>query len=205
MNHRCEQMRRHEEFQTPIGQAAWIYYGKWLKIKKRQVPRAEAFLQSKFYKPLIRFAKFVKRVGLPDIDLFIWLMNDKDTPPVLWTNDDVYAMYLEFLDRTADPYKRAQTTVDTLFQIAEAADCDVSETFDVLTGPELIQLLRERRLSPWMILFSKKFKEFLTQRASPEEVTIIQTIIRPAHWKERFTKAPEVVAKMQEYVSALNL
>lgn len=197
-------MKRHEEFQTPIGQAAWIYYSKWLKAQKRQVPRAETFLQSKFYKPLIRFARFVKRVNMPDIDTFIWLMREKDMPPVLWTNDDAYAAYLEFLDRRADPYARAQTTVTTLFQIADAAECDVSEVFDVLTGAEVVQLLRERRLSPWVLLFSKKFMAFV-QTSSPEEITMIETIVRPAHWKERFAKAPEVVTKMQEFVKELNL
>lgn len=197
-------MKRHKEFQTPIGQAAWIFYQKWLRQKKRQVPKAETFLQSRFYKPLIRFAHFVKRVNLPDIDTFIWMMVDMDVPPVLWNNDEYYTKYLEFLDRRADPYKRAQTTVDTLFCIADAAECDVGEAFSMLTGPELVQLLRERRLSPWILLNSKKFKQFLGS-ASSEEMMIIQAIIRPQYWKERFEKYPEVVTNMKKYVNELDL
>lgn len=203
--HKCEQMKRHEEFQTPVGQAAWIYYQKWMKAYRRQVPRSDAFLHSKFYKPIIRFANFAKRVNLPDIDSFIWLMKEKDMSPVLWVNDQVYAMYLEFLDRQADPYKRAELTIKTLFDIAEAAECDVSEVFDVITGPEFIQMLRERRLSPWILLRSRKFKEFLTHKVSPEEMTIIQAIVRPQYWKEKFDQRKAIVDTMDLYVKELNL
>lgn len=197
-------MKRAEEFQTPIGQAAWSFYQRWMKAKRYQVPRSDAFLHSKFYKPFIRFAKFAKRVNLPDVESFVWLMKEDDLPPVMWTNDEVYARYLEFLDRRADPQKRAKQTIKTLFAIADAASCDVSEVFDVITTPELIQLLRERRLSPWILLRSRKFKEFLT-KATPEELTFIQTIIRPPYWKEKFEQRPQIVAKMDEYVKELGI
>lgn len=204
LKHKCEQMRRSEEFQTPIGQAAWIFYQKWLRAYRRQVPRSDAFLHSKFYKPLVRFAKFAKKVNLPDIDNFIWLMKEKDMSPVLWTNDQVYAMYLEFLDRQADPYNRANLTIKAFFDIADAAECDVSEVFDVITSSELIQMLRERRLSPWILLRSRRFKQFLTH-ASSEEITIIQAIIRPSFWTEKFKQHPAVVSDMDKYIKELNL
>lgn len=205
MAHKCEQMKRHEEFQTPIGQAAWIFYQKWMKAYKRQVPKAEAFLHSKFYKPMIRFSRFAKQVNLPDVDSFIWLMKDKDMSPVLWVNDQVYAMYLEFLDRQAEPKKRAEVTVNTLLDIADAAQCDVSEVFEVITAPEFIQMLRERRLSPWILLRSPRFREFLTTKVSSEELTIIQAIVRPQYWKEKFDQRKDVVETMDLYVRELNL
>jgi hypothetical protein len=205
MAHKCEQMKRAEEFRTPIGQAGWIFYQKWMKAHRRQVPRSDAFLHSKFYKPFIRFARFVKQVNMPDVDLFIWLMKEKDMSPVMWVNDQVYAIYLEFLDRKADPYKRADTTINMLLDIAEAAECDVSEVFDVINGPEFIQMLRERRLSPWILLRSRKFKQFLTQKVSTEEMTIIQAIIRPPYWKEKFDQKKDVVVDMDRFVKELNL
>jgi hypothetical protein len=199
-------MIRDEEFRTLNGQRAWNFYQKWMKAYRRQVPRSDAFLHSKFYKPFVRFAEFAKKVNLPDIDSFIWLMRDEDISPVLWTNDQVYVKYLEFLDRQADPYKRADLTVKTLLQIADAAQCDVSEVFDdVITVSELVQLLRERRLSPWILLRSKKFKHFLISKASPEELIIIEATIRAPYWKEKFEKHPDVVQNMDLIVKELNL
>lgn len=198
-------MIRDEEFRTPIGQAAWHFYQEWMKAYRRQVPRSSAFLNSKFYSSFIRFAKFVKRVHLPDPKTFIVLMKEKDISPSIWNNDQVYAIYLEFLDRKGDPKKQAQITIDTLFDLAEAAKCDVSDVFTVLTPSEVIQLLRERRLSPWILLNSEKFRLFFADCVSPEERIIMESIIRPNYWAEKFQSRPEDRQLMKTYVSELNL
>lgn len=205
LKHRCKQMIRDEEFRTPLGQAAWLYYQEWMKAYRRQVPRSSAFLHSKFYSSFVRFAKFVKRVHLPDPKTFIHLMKEKDIAPSIWNSDQVYAIYLEFLDRKGDPKKQAEITINTLFDIAEAAECSVGDVFDVLTPNETIQLMRERRLSPWILLNSKKFMEFFVQQVSPEERIIMESIIRPNYWAEKFQSRPNDRELMRTYVSELNL
>lgn len=198
-------MARDEEFRTPVGQAAWNYYQEWMKAYKRQVPRAQAFLHSKFYSSFVRFAKFAKRVHLPEPKTFVWLMKERDISPAIWNNDQVYAIYLEFLDRQGDPKKAAETTINTLFDIADAAECETSDVFDILTPNEVIQLLRERRLSPWILLNSKKFLKFFVERVSNEERIVMESIIRPNYWGEKFTKRPEDVELMKKYVAELSL
>lgn len=205
LKHKCKQMARDEEFRTPIGQAAWNYYQEWMKAYRRQVPRANAFLHSKFYSSFVRFAKFAKKVHLPEPKSFIWLMKDKDISPAIWNNDQVYALYLEFLDRQGDPKKAAETTINTLFDVAEAADCEVGDVFDAMTPSEVIQLLRERRLSPWVLLNSRKFMKFFVERVSPEERIIMESIIRPNYWGEKFKKLTSEVELMRKYVSELNI
>lgn len=205
MKHRCKQMIRDEEFRTPLGQAAWLYYQQWMKAYRRQIPRSQSFLHSKFYGSFVRFAKFVKAVHLPDPETFIWLMKEKDISPTIWNNDQVYALYLEFLDRKGDPQKQAQVTIDTLFDIADAADTDPGDVFNILTPSEVIQFLRERRLSPWVLLNSKKFMEFYVNRVSAEERIIMESIIRPKYWGEKFQKHPQAVEMMRKYVAELNL
>lgn len=205
LKHRCKQMIREEEFRTPIGQAAWLYYQKWMKAHHRQVPKSTSFLHSKFYSSFIRFANFVKRVSMPDVDAFINLMVNRDIHPSIWNTDDAYALYLEYLDRRGDPTKHAEITINTLFDIAEAAECEVCEVFDVLSPPEVIQLLRERRLSPWVLLNSKKFVQFFVSRVSPEERIIMESIIRPDYWKAKFEKHPDMLQNMKIYVSELKI
>lgn len=205
LKHKCKQMLRDEEFRTPIGQSAWHLYQEWMKVYRRQVPRSSAFLSSKFYSSFVRFAKFIKKVHLPDPKTFIWLMKEKDIAPSIWNNDQVYAIYLEFLDRRGDPKKQAEVTINTLFNLAEAAGCDVGDIFTVLTPSETIQLLRERRLSPWILLNSKKFKQFFVQKVSPEERIVMESIIRPNYWAEKFKARPSDRELMKTYVSELNL
>lgn len=204
LRHRCKQMIRDEQLRTPIGQAAWIYYQKWMKVYHRQVPRSSSFLRSKFFSSFIRFAEFVKKVHLPDPDTFIWLMKEKDISPTIWNNDQVYAIYLEFLDRKGDPKKHAEITVDTLFKVAEAGECQVGDVFEIFTPTEVIQLLRERRISPWILLNSKKFMKFFVC-SSAEERIVMESIIRPNYWAEKFRKRPKDVEMMRKIVSELKL
>lgn len=203
--HRCKKMVRDEDFRTPLGQAAWSFYQRWMKSYRRMVPRPESFLQSKYYVSFMKFAKFAQKVQLPDPDSFIWLMREKDIPATIWTNDQVYTMYLEFLDRKATPLSRAKTSVATFFKVANEHNVEVEEVFNVLEPTEVISLLRERRMSPWILLNSTKFTQFYLNECSPEQRIIIESIIRPAYWAKQFESHPDDLALMRKMVEELSL
>ena len=203
--HHCKQMKRDETFRTTEGQAAWLYYQSWMKAYRRIVPNSKAFLQSKFFSAFVRFARFVKKTHIPDIDIFIHMMKEHDISPMLWTNDQVYTLYIEHLDYKISPSKHAEITVNTLLKIADAAECDVGNVFNILHPNELIQLVRERRLSPWLLLHSDKFKEFFANSTSIEERIVLETIVRPSFWKKRFLDNPNDVKRMRIYLKELNL
>ena len=205
MSHRCKSMIRDEQIKTPIGQAAWSYYEKWMKVHRRAVPSIETFLTSNFYTTFVKFAQFAQKVGLPDVDTFIWYMREKDMPPALWTTDEVYASYIEFCDQKADPKKQAQQTIDYLFKLAEEFQVDVAEVFEYLEPNDLIMMLHRRQVSPWILLHSPKFKHFLINKTTDQEKITMQAIIRPEVWAKKKEDNPEIVAQMKKYVQELNL
>lgn len=198
-------MQRAKDFKSMTGKAAWQFYQLWMKSHNRSVPQPDSFLHSRYFGTFLKFAKFVKQVNLPNVEIFIRQMKQKDIPPVMWTMDEVYQRYLEYLDFQISPHNMALTTVETLLDLADALECDVSDVFDELTGNEVIQLFRQRRLSPWVLLRSNRFKQFFANGTSGEEKIILETLIKPDHWREQFQKKPEIVKKMEMYVSELNL
>jgi len=198
-------MIRDEDFRSPDGQAAWLYYQKWMKAYRRLVPNSKSFLNSKFFSSFLKFAKFVKKVQIPDTDAFIRLMKEKDISPTLWTNDQVYVLYLEFVDRTVSPLKHAEITINTLFDVAEGYEVDVADIFTVVNPNEMIQLLRQRKLSPWILLNSPKFRDFFVNKTSSEEKVILESIIRPPYWKKKFSSNQNNLEIMKRYVSELHL
>jgi hypothetical protein len=205
MSHRCKQMIRDEQIRTPLGQTAWSYYQKWMTSYRRAVPSIETFLTSNYYTTFIKFAQFAQKVGLPDVDTFIWYMKEKDIPPVIWINNDIYASYIEFVDKKSDPNKQAQQTIDWLFKLATEFQVDVSEIFDYLNPNDVILMLHRRQISPWILLHSPKFKDFLVNKTTDQEKTIMQAIIRPDYWAEKKVKHPEIVTQMKKYVRELDL
>lgn len=205
MRHRCKQMIRDQESKSPTGIAAWTFYQQWMKSYKRLAPSSDTFLSSKYYQSFMRFVRHAHKVNMPDISSFILLMRDKDISPTIWTNDQVYGMYIEYLDRQAKPAKQATITIDTLFKIADQHDCDVEDIFNNVSPNEIIELLRQRRLSPWLLLFSIKFKEFLVKSTTAEQRIIMEQIIRPNYWAQKFKKFPNETQDMIKYIKELNL
>lgn len=205
LRHHCKQMKRDEEFRSVLGQQAWVFYQNWMKAHRRMVPAAKSFIHSKYFNSFVKFASFANKVHLPDTGAFIWLMKDKDILPTIWTNDQVYSMYLEFMDRKVAPKRHAEITINTLFDLSDEHQCEVSDVFNHLTPNEVIMLLRGRRISPWLLLKSDKFKEFFLNATSQEEKIIMETIIRPDYWSKKFAANPDAIKSMLLYVAELKL
>lgn len=203
--HECKLMKRDHEFKTPVGQAAWGFYQRWLKSQRKTVPSPDTFLSSKFYMSFIKFARFSQQVQLPDVDAFIQLMKDKDFSPVMWTTHEVYTRYIEHLDRTSTPLKQAKTSVDTICRYAEDHRIDTSQFFDTLNAGELIDLLSKRKLSPWLLMFSVKFKEMYISRSTSEQKIKIDTFFRNGYWKKKLEKHSQDKELLKKYVQELGL
>ena len=204
LRHRCKEMIRDEEIRSPIGQAAWSFYQEWMKNQKRLVPSIQSFMKSNFYVSFIKFAAFVKKYAIPDSKLYIKVMIENGVDPTIWTNDEIYSIYIQYLDRQASATQQANITMKTLYNLSKAAECDISEIFDHLTHSEVIALLKQRRLSPWILIFSKKFNNFV-QSASTEQNAIYFALIKQRFWQERFAKYPDDVKKMKEHVKMLGI
>lgn len=205
LSHRCKMMKRAEHLSTAEGHAAWLYYSEWLKINYSSVPSSAAFLKSRYYNSFVNFTAFVKKMKLPDVSLFIRVMKRKKIQPTLWTTDDAYLMYLEYIDYNATSAKQAGITTDTLFDLAKTKNTDISNIFSSVTPNEIIQLLRQRKLSPWILLNSPKFKKFYVENTTTEEKIILETIIRFGFWSEKFKKDTKSVELMKKITSELNL
>lgn len=204
LRHKCKQMIRNEEVQTSLGQAAWFYYQTWMRAQHHLIPHIKSFLHSKYYQSMIRFAKFAKQVRIPDPDLYITQMINLDMTPMLWTNDQIYVAFLEYMDKKIPATKNAQITIETLFDFSQALGCEIYDIFDHIDSNECIQLIRQRKLSPWILLNSKKFFTFMKKLSQDQKITL-ETIIRPKHWATKFQENPEIVEQMKRFVQELCL
>lgn len=192
LKHTCRPKQRLDQMKTPLGQAAYLFYAKWMFATKRSVPTRETFMNSKFYESFIRFAKFIKSVRIPEPEIYIQVMKSKDLQPAMWTMDDAYGFYLEHVEFHMDPKTSIRITSSVLSDLADEYECDIPEVFIKVPPSETIQLIRERKLSPWVLLKSTKFKVFLSTLNS-EQMEMIEALINSTFWKRRFLDNPNVV------------
>lgn len=205
LKHRCKQMERDEEFKSPIGQAAWHYYQFWMRQQKRMPPTAGSFLTSKYFRTFVNFVNFIRRVDLPRPEKFVRYMVSKNYPPTMWQNDDVYVQYIEFIDVSVEPLEQFTMSVSTLLKIAERHDQDISSVFTLLTPADLIHLVRVRKVSPWLLLLSKRFKVMFKEQCTPEQRIMLEALIRPPYWMEQMKQRPDDVNAIKEYIVELDL
>ena len=205
LEHKCTQMKRIEELSTPLGQSALSYYQTWFKTMKKIPPTAEVFLTSTYYRTFNNFAAFVRKVNLPNPNSFIGLMVLKNFQPTMWMLDATYAIYMDYLEYSTPPMERVQVSITTLLRYSERHDIDIEDKFDKLHPSELIAMIRERRVSPWLLLNSKKFKHFFIDTASKEQQMIIESLIRLESWSKRLANNPDINQKIKYYVQELNL
>ena len=204
LDHECKQMKKERELKSPEGQAAWQYYNTWMRLKKRASPPADAFLNSKYFRTFMNFVGFAKKVQLPLPDKFIWLMVKRDFPPTMWMSDAVYSIYLEFLDTKMPPVDQAKNSIRTLLEYADNLQVDPEEFFAVINPNELIHLIRLRKLSPWLLLVSKKFARLFSE-LNEEQQTIVETLIKPDIWAEKKAQCVKDIELIKVYVQELGI
>ncbi len=206
MKHHCKEMKRDEEFRSLEGQAAHLFYKSWMKYKHHTTTtHPHAFRHSRYFTVFLKFVDFVGRSHLPDTEAFIKLMVKHKIEPNLWTDDRAYGKYLEWVTRVMATEKLIEITVKTMFDIADVAHVGVKDILDNITPNELIQLLHQRRISPWILLNSKKFADFFRDKTTSEERVIMESIINPEYWMKRFKSHPDDLKLAKDCVTALEL
>lgn len=194
--HKCTRMKREEELKTRTGQRAWAYYREWMHCSNRRVINIESFLESRYYPSFMRFAKYIKDLHISHPNDFIKLMVDKDYMPSMWTSSEIYSIYLEGYDRRVSPQDQVADSINSIDNACEDKGVETKDFFNTITPSELINLLRKKKISPWLLLRSNKFIEMHNKRFSQEQKLIMRTFMHVPVWKKRFKDNQPFVHKV---------
>jgi len=206
IKHVCSGMTREAQFSSLNGQTAWDYYKKWLTLQRRRaVCSGISFKKSKYFNSFYTFVEFKHKVNMPDVDIYMELMVNEEISPTFWTRDEAYRKYLTHLAYNTPINKLVELTISTLFDVADFMEVDVSEVFTVLHTNDIIQLLRQRTISPCILLNSRKFADFYKNRTTAEERTIISTIVDSKTWEKRLNNNEADATALKKYVTELGL
>jgi hypothetical protein len=203
--HYCEERKRNDLLKTKDGYIAFALYEKWMQMRFGKIAiDDDRFKKSRMFNGFIRFAKLYRKIkGLNDIDEFLKLMVSKNILPTHWVKDCVVSYYLDHIDKKP-PLDRISRSVDTLFKLADAYECDVSEIFLVLEFSDVVDFVKMKELSPWLLLNSSKFHRWLDKR-SEEQQLILEGIVDSIYWSSIFKKNPNIVATARKCCTNLGI
>ena len=163
IKHKCKERERAELMDSYDGKRAYLYYELWMKSYNRKVPSIDIFTTSQFFTAFVKFSKYVERVALYSPEQFIKLMREMDISPTLWEDAELYNVYQSWLDMRHNPMELINTSVETLFDLTEIFKCQsIKDAIYKLHPRELIQLIRTRKISLYLILCSSVFKDVIS-------------------------------------------
>jgi len=204
MKHTCEEKRRHFEFKSTLGQAAYGYYRDWMQLKRYSAPGAAAFMESKFYRSFINFAQLVMDANISRPDKYMELMVEADISPVLWCREQCYSVYLGWMDKLSDPLDQVQESINYLMDICDKDGVDIAGVFKHLGEQQVIQLVRQRRLSPWLLFCAPSFGKFLKEM-DRGHLKAFNTVVNSSYWGQRFQQERSTIDNIKTIVKAVRL
>lgn len=204
MKHHCEPKRRAQELMSPLGQAAYSYYREWMRLKRYSQPSSVAFMESRYYRAFINFAQLVVDANIANPNKFISLMVEADVLPVLWCRDQCYAVYLDWVDKLSDPLEQVQESISYLLDICERENVSLDKIAEHLGGQRIISLIRQRRLTPWLVFTAETFRTVI-RSLDKSQLAAFNVVVNSAFWGERFQSEKAIMNNIKEIVKELEL
>lgn len=203
--HECEEMRRVAYSRTATGQSAFHLYNAWMVRKGNGRRDIGTFMQSSKFNAFIKFASMViKLKGLADADIFMDVMIRGNFDPSSWTNEKVFAVYIEHLNTKLSPIDKFQIAVNTLQNIADTYNCELSDVFNYIPVPLLLTMLFQHKLTPWLLLCSGKFMDYV-HGCNDEERRLIDNAISSSIWSVAFKDNAKDVSIIKHVIAELSI
>jgi hypothetical protein len=204
MSHICSARERLDELRSINGQIAYQYYTEWMKYNKRKAPSIETFASSRYFRSFINFVEHVNKLKIPDPLAFIKLMVEKDISPMLWRRDQCYTLFLHYYDKNVDPLEQVALSIETLIDISNKNNIDLKNIFEYLGIKRIMELIRLRKLSPWLIFCSKSCGDFL-HTLNKEDMQELSQLINPTYWSEKLQINEEIVKDISKICDEVGL
>ena len=203
MDHRCQVKERIEELKTPIGQAAYAFYCQWMKLYKRKPPSIETFASSRFYRAFINFVEYINTINMPNVDLFVQLMAEKDISPLLWRRDQCYTLYLQKFDN-GDPLEQVAAAIETMMYFSERDEVPIKEVLTHLGCRAVMELIRLRKMTPWILFCTEAGADFM-KSLDEEDLSELAKLINAAYWSDILASNEKVVSDIKSIATEIGI
>ena len=209
--HVCKNRQKALEFVSPTGQSAFVFYNDWMAARKFTKQTGDAFLTSKLFSCFIKFARFIKDSNITNPDRYVRIMVEKNLQPPLWCRNDAYKLYLESYDKNEDPIHEIQNTINFLIKLcneenvlAPDGSADLAKIVNHLGAQRIINYVRNKSISPWIIFIAESFKRFI-RNLDAEHLKNLNTAINIDYWSTKILNNSKIVAEIKIVTSGLNM
>lgn len=190
--HKCKIKERIHYLSTNKGQRCFYLFNKWRSVKNIPEVDIETFLESKYFKQFQKFTDYLDSICIPSLELFFKYVITNSIQPSIWCDKRLISKYYNFLDNQADPIKLSEMSIKTILSYCKDKNIKSELFFDFIPFPLLVHFIQLRKLSPWVLLLSTRYKNNYKNLKDYQQ-KILDAHINLMLWKIRFQKCPNDV------------
>jgi phage FluMu protein Com len=205
LKHKCEKMKRYDIFKTPVGHLAYLTFNQWRKISGHPPITVEVFTKSRYFNAFVKFAEFARSRAIPDKIGYIALMVEKQLLPFNWCDYEVYDYFIKTFDTEYSIDQKVDLSVETIVDIARKYECETAQIFENIQPLQVLKYITSRKLSPWLLLASNKFIEFMMYKTDKEQRMLFNQFVNVSEWKKYFMENPDKVTEIKNINQQLGI
>lgn len=195
INHLCEMKRRWDncdEKYVQIGFNTWL---KWYELSGTNINNNKKysyddFMRGKYYIAFVKFGKHVLDTKMLNPTQFISFVIKNHIRLDDWRKDSVYEAYVRDVCKREDVETALERYIQIIIGWARENDEIWTDFFANVHPNEALKLIRNGRISPWVILNSTTIYK-LFDRMSEEQISLINDFIDLKSWKVRMLRNEE--------------
>lgn len=198
--HMCDKKKRFLDRNNIAVIRAHRLFNHWQRrcrlLRRGAEKSMDEFLRSPFYKAFVRLSEFTSSEyvvsGFKYID---WLVDNK-IPEARWCNPRDLDEYREYVRESEEPEEQAEITCKNIRVWCADNGIDMPEFFATVTPSQAMNMVRENKLSPWVLLGYQPCVDALTSRFKQDMLFTLNDHINVPYWLEKTESDTDGVAKV---------
>lgn len=177
-----------------------------LNSKSKTPKTTDEFIHSKYYLAFVKFGRHLADLNAIDTNAFVDYVISNSYGIDDWCKDSVYVKFLKRHIET-ESYERAiERTLNEMQQWCESniKDGDLTQCFRQISTFEATAMIRNGRFSPWVLYLSESGGHLL-DTMSEEQIDMLQGILDPVFWKDKFLKQKTDVVLVKDVLRQAGL
>ena len=198
--HMCDKKRRFLDRNNITTIRAHRLFNHWQRrtrlLRRGQMKSMDEFMRSPFYNAFVNLAEFTTAEyvvsGFKYVD---WLV-DNEIPQVKWCNPRDLDDYRTYLRESEDPEAQAETSCKNIRVWCADNGIQMPEFFKTITPGQAFNMVRENKLSPWVLLGYQPAVRDLTSRFKQDMLFQLNEHINVQYWMDKADGDAEAVARV---------
>lgn len=202
--HDCDKKKRFMQSNSINVQKAYRLFIHWQRrtglLRRGKEKTMQDFCKSPFYQTFINLVEFASGQYVVSAFLYMDWLAEKRIPDFKWTDRAQAEQFMSDYRLYQVPEEQAKATAANIRAWCRDQGFSVKEFFNVVSPSQTMTMIREGRLSPW-VLFSYEPAVRMVEKLDDDTFFMIDEFLNAQHWMEEVEKNPNDSALVVSHIT----